>query len=1106
MNENALLALYRAMYTARQIDKVEQELTQRGAAFFHVSGAGHEASAAIALHLTSEDWLHCHYRDKALLIARGLPIREFFDSVMCKQHSSSHGRQMSAFVSCPELKILSVVTPTGNNALQAAGVAAATKNQPSRPIVVCGIGDGTAQQGEVLEALGEAARDQLPLLLVVHDNRLAISTHTAGRTFFSLPTGDATSFQGIPIHYVDGRHPARACHEFGRLIRDMRVDRKPCIVVMRTERLASHTNADDQRIYRSADEIQGVAESGDPIPRLAAALQEAGVAAQVLADIRADAERRVAAAVEESAAGPDPVAEFGSKVALPVELTHPSYEIRGDDSQQPLIMGHAIREVLRQQLATNPQVFLYGEDIEDPKGDVFGVTKGLSTQFVGRVRNSPLSESTILGTAVGRALAGQRPVAFIQFADFLPLTFNQLTSELATMYWRTAGQWQAPVIVMAACGAYRPGLGPYHAQTFEGFAAHCPGLDICMPSHATDAAGMLNAAFQSGRPTLFLYPKAMLNDRARATLADVSELFVPIGVARKTRVGRDLTLVGWGNAIPLCERAAEDLVRAGAEVEVIDLRSISPWDERMVLQSAEKTARLVVVHEDNQTCGLGGEILATIAERSRLPVAMRRVTRPDTFVPCNFANQVELLPSYRRVLATAADLLDFDVTWDQPPQAEDGLFDVPAIGSAPSDETVTLVEYLVRENQEVERGAPLASVEAAKSVFEIAAPVAGTVMELPIQEGESISVGKTLLRLRVTAQTTRHKTLVVEESGTPILVKRQPTERYPLPKRGDKRRAFEVGVSDISAVTGSREVSNREVLVGATSMTPEDIVRLTGIERRNWINDGEDAVTLAVRAARHTLDKEELAIDDLDLVICSTTSPTTVTPSMACRVLNGLVDGKSDTALQAFDINAACSGYLYALQAGYDFLQSKPDSRVLVVTTEVLSPLLNREDLDTAILFGDAASATVLYGESHFEKSCGRLFRPELSAKGEDGSSLMVPFRDHGFIHMRGRKVFTEAVRSMITSLNRVCQREGLGVEDLRLIVPHQANQRIIDAIQGRVAASVYSNIRRYGNTSSTSIPLCLSELLPHSKPGDRLGLCAFGGGFTFGASIIQAT
>jgi len=1105
MNRQTLLTLYRAMYTARQIDKVEQELTQRGEAFFHVSGAGHEASAALAPHLTSDDWLHCHYRDKALLLARGLGIRAFFDNLLCKDHSAARGRRMCAFFSEPKLKILSMVAPTGNNALQSVGVAAAVKDQPSRPLVLCSIGDGTTQQGEVLEAIGEAVRSNLPVLFLIQDNRLAISTKTSGRTFYSLPSGPAESFYGLPVHYVDGRDPYASWLRFGEIVNLLRDQRGPQLVVLDVERLASHTNADDQRVYRQAEEIQQAAQAGDPIARLAQQLVDDGCAPEVLRELGGEIEAQVAQAEEEAARGNDPAPKFEAKRPLPVELTHPTKETRGDEAQPELTMGQALREVLGHRLATDSRVFLFGEDIEDPKGDVFGVTKGLSTRFPGRVCNSPLSESTIIGTSIGRALAGQRPVAFIQFADFLPLAFNQLALELANMYWRTDGQWQAPLIVLAPCGAYRPGLGPYHAQTQEALLAHVPGLDIFMPATATDAAGMLNAAFESGRPTLLLYPKAMLNDPARATSANVAQQFVPIGAARKLRSGRDITFVAWGNTVSLCERAARDLEAAGVEPEIIDLRSLSPWDERMVVASAEKTSRLIVVHEDNQTCGFGGEVMATVAEKSRFPVAMRRVARPDTFVPCNFANQMQVLPSYQRVLTTAAELLDFDLTWQPPQEQEDGIFELQAIGSAPSDETVTVVEYLVGVGARIQRGAAVASVEAAKSVFEITAPVSGEIAELLVREGESIAVGQPLIRILVDEPVAREKTMLIEDPGTPVLVRRRTSDRLVLPRRAERRRNFDVGLSAIEAVTGNRVIRNDELLTAAAALTSEDIVRLTGIESRNWVDNEQNAVSLAVQASLKTLEQERLSVDELDLVICSTTSPTAVTPSMACQVLNGLVRGKSNAMLQAYDINAACSGYLYALQAGYDFLQSRPEGRVLVVTTEVLSPLLNRNDLDTAILFGDAASATVLYGETFFEHARSRLFRPELSAKGEDGSTLKVPFRDRGFIEMQGRKVFTEAVRSMIASLLRVCQREGVGLDDLNMIVPHQANQRILDAIQSRVGIQVYSNIRHVGNTSSTSIPLCLSEIMPQIHKGDRLGLCAFGGGFTFGASILQA-
>lgn len=1105
MNQHTLLTLYRAMYTARQIDKVEQELTQRGEAFFHIAGSGHEATAALAPHLTADDWLHCHYRDKALLVARGMTIRAFFDSFLCKDQSSSHGRRMSGFYSDPSLHILSMVTPTGNNALQAVGVAAAVKDDASRPIVYCGNGDGTTQQGEVTEAIAAAVRDRLPVLFNIEDNRLAISTSTRGRTFMSLPDGDADSYYGLPIQRIDGHDVATSFQRFGEIVERMRRERTPQLVVFSVERLTSHTNADDQRVYRTAEELRECAMTGDPITRLEHRLLAEGCEASTLAALRRNVDSEIAATLEAASAGPDPTPQMSAKAVIPVELTHSSYEVRGDAENATVTMGQALRNVLDHQLATDPRVFLYGEDIEDPKGDVFGVTRGLSTKYNGRVCNAPLTESTIIGTSIGRALAGQRPVAFLQFADFLPPAYNQLTCELASMFWRTGGQWTAPVVVMAACGGYRPGLGPYHAQTYESVMSHTPGIDVFMPSNACDAAGMLNAAFKSERPTLILYPKAMLNDLSRATSPNVAEQFVPIGSARKVRTGRDITFVAWGNTVSLCERAADDLERAGVEVEIIDLRSLSPWDEHMVVASVEKTSRLIVVHEDNHTCGFGSEVLATVGEKSRFPVSMRRITRPDTFIPCHYGTQIEVMPSYQKVLSTAAQLLDFDLTWEQPAEQEEGIFDLLAIGSAPSDETVTVVEFLTQAGARVEKGDVVASVEAAKSVFEMTTSVAGKVTELLAEEGDSIAVGKPLLRIRSDDAVVHKNAVLLENPGEPILVRRRPAERLPLPKRYD-RRAFDVGLSSVAAVTGNRVVPNSELLASTDDMTVEDIMRLTGIESRNWVAGDQNAVTMAVQAAQRTLEEEDLLVDQLDLVICSTTSPTSVSPSMACQVLSGLVRGKSNAMLQAFDISAACSGYLYALQAGYDFLQSKPDARVLVVTTEVLSPLLDRNDLDTAILFGDAASATVLYGESHYENARGRLYRPELSAKGEDGGTLTVPFRDGGYIRMQGRKVFTEAVRSMIASLNRVCQREGVGVNDLNMIVPHQANQRILDAIQHRIDTTVYSNIRRFGNTSSTSIPLCLSEVLPNAKKGDRLGLCAFGGGFTFGASILEAT
>ena len=1105
------LALYRAMLTARLIDQLERAITNRGEAFFTVGTSGHESTAALAPHLIAEDWLNCHYRDKALLIARGVPPQAFFDNLYCKRSSSSGGRRMSGFCSDPALHVMSMSTPVGNGALQSVGVAAAVKDQDAAPLVYCGVGDGTTQQGEFLEACSEAVRSALPVLFVVQNNRYAISTTTEGRTFFSLPNGRGECLFGMPVRFVDGRRAEVAFEAFGSIVAEIRETRRPAVVVYDVERLTSHTNADDHTIYRDAAEIERSHQIGDPVPMFEEWLLEQGRSQDELDEVRSQVEAEVEAADEAAAAGAEPEPVFDAKRTLKIELTHPSRERRGTQDGLQLNMRDAMREVLRDRLACDPRLVLLGEDIEDPKGDVFGVTKGLSTQFAGRVMNSALTESTIIGTAIGRALAGQRPVAFIQFADFLPLGYNQLVSELSTLHWRTAGQWNAPVIVMIACGGYRPGLGPYHAQTQESVIAHAPGLDVFMPSTAADAAGLLNAAFEAERPTVFLYPKSLLNNQDLTTSADVDRQFVPIGTARKVRAGRDITLVGWGNTVLLCSRAADALEKAGIEAEVLDLRCISPWDEHAVLASAEKTARLVVIHEDNHTCGLGGEILATVAQQTRVPVAMRRVTRPDTLIPCNFANQIEVMPSFSRVLSTAAELLNLDLRWIPPEKGEAGIHLVEAIGSGPSDDTVTVVDLLVEPGAEIERGDPLASLEATKSVFEITSPVSGLLEEILVAEGDVVDVGAPIMRINTGTESKRPKPITQELCGTPVLSRKTTTETLHIPHEYKERRPFGVGMSSVATVTGSRLMTNNEliktgVIRNSNGMSVEDIVRRTGIETRMWAQNGENAVEMAARACWKLLDTEDLIVDDLDLLICSTTSPTSVTPSMACQILNSLSNGKGESMAQAYDINAACSGYLYALQAGYDYLQSMPHGRVLLVTAEVLSPLLDPADFDTAILFGDASSATVLYGEGHFDKAKARLYRPEVSAKGEDGSTLSVPLMHDGYIQMKGRKVFSEAVRTMVASLNRVCDRERIRVEDLKLVVPHQANQRIIDAIQGRVAVEVFSNIRRYGNTSSSSIPLCLNDLLPEAKKGDLFGLCAFGGGFTFGASILETS
>ncbi len=762
-------SVYESILKSREVDLLEQDYTQRGEAFFHVSGGGHENIAFLNPHLIPEDYLHCHYRDKSLMIARGVTVKQFFLSLFCKDGSHSRGRQMSAHLSDPQNRVLSLVGPVGNNALQAVGAATVVKGQAGNPLVLCALGEGTSQQGEVLEAIAHAVREALPVLFVIEDNSWAISTKTAGRTFYSTPDGEAEQFYGIPIVRVDGRDAEASYEAFGAAVAKMRADRRPAIVVFRVKRLNSHTNADDHRAYRTLEEIEQTRKQDDPVPRLRTWLLANGVAAAELDAFDARVRAQVLAASIEAQDSPDPQPNFEAKATLPAALADPSREYRGTSEGDQITMLEAMREVLKNRLGWDPNVSLFGEDIEDPKGDVFGVTKGLSQAFPGRVKNSPLAESTIVGVAIGQALAGARPVAFLQFADFFAIAYNQIFAELGSMHWRTDGGWKAPVILMVSCGGFKPGLGPFHASSMESIAAHTPGLDVFLPATAGDAAGLLNAAFESKRPTIFFYPKSCLNDRAQTTSRDVARQLVTIGKGRKHREGTALTLVCWGNTVALCLRAADALAAAGATSDVLDLRSLSPWDVDLVLESARKTGRLIVAQEDNHTASVASEISATVAERAGVPVALRRVCRADTYVPLHFENQLEVLPSYKKILGAAVEMLGGELTWTIVATGEAGVSYVEAVGSSPSDESVTVLEWKVKKGDALTPGLQLAEMEADKAAFDLSCPVEGTLAEILVPVGELVKVGTPLLKVATGTARVSRKPVTLENPGEPTI-------------------------------------------------------------------------------------------------------------------------------------------------------------------------------------------------------------------------------------------------------------------------------------------------------------------------------------------------
>ena len=640
----------------------------------------------------------------------------------------------------------------------------------------------------------------------------------------------------------------------------------------------------------------------------------------------------------------------------------------------------------------------------------------------------------------------------------------------------------------------------------DGIAAHTPGVDVFMPSRADDAAALLNAAFETERPTLFFYPKNLLNSRDFATTRPAARLLASPGKARLLREGGDLTMAAWGNTVVHCMKAADALAEAGAQAEIIDLRTLVPWDKEMLISSAEKTGRLIVVHEDTHTAGMGAEILSTLAESSRRPLQLRRVTRGDTYVPCNFANQLEVLPSYKRVLETAVELLNGSISWRKKEEADGELYSLEAVGSSPSDELVTVIEWLVAEGDSVSEGQEIAELEADKAMVTLSSPVAGVVSSLDVAEGDSVKVGEEIARIRLEKGSVRIKPITREDPGTPVIVSLETgtSGASGVPREGT------AAIAAVRSALGSRIVSNEEVSRLCPTWSPDDIVRRTGIRERHWAGADENALTLSVNAAGRLLDDLEMDFDQVDLLICSTVTPVMNTPALATMVqyeLNRKYN--TDCSCPAYDINAACSGYIYGLQVAYDYLAQKPDHQVLLVTADVLSDRIDTADPSTAPVFGDGATATMIVGAKEVSaKGVLEIKRPVLSASGEDGSLLRIPADLKDPVFMEGPEVFRKAVTAMADILKNACAEAGIAAGELDLVVPHQANQRIIDAVRQKLRAKpekVYSIIDEIGNISSSTIPVCLERILADVSHGETYyGLTAFGGGFTFAGGVLK--
>ncbi|MDX2066605.1 MAG: thiamine pyrophosphate-dependent enzyme [Fimbriimonadaceae bacterium] len=633
------LELLRLMLLSREGDRREGILLRQSKGWFQVSGMGHEALAVIAHLLREDDWLFPYYRDRALMLARGLSHFDLALAYLAKKDSSSAGRQMPGHFSSRAHNVFSVCTPTGGGLLPACGTAWAMKLDGKDSVCLASVGDAAARQGEFFEAVAFALQENLPVVFVVEDNKYGISTPTEKFLPFHL---DLLSDENVVK--VDARHPDRVWDVFEPAITKARQGHGPTVVWADLDRLSSHTSSDDHRVYRNLEDIEAMAHR-DPIRLLAEELIATGeltateweATQQEIVEL-VDAEYRRA----ERATDPDAHAVL-DEVFAPA----PPAEVPPISRAERTTMVQAINTTFAKGLESNPNMIFFGEDIEDPKGGVFGLTKGLSETFPKQVFNSPLAEATIMGVAVGMAAYGYRPVFELQFVDFMAPGWNQITSNMSTLRWRTNGDWKCPLVIYAPYGAYLPGGSLWHSQANESYLAHTPGLKIAIPSTPADAAGLAWTAMHGEDPHFLLIPKHIF--RKPTPVEHVEP--VPFGKARTVREGSDVTVVTWGNCIELVEEAA---AQTNVSLEIIDLRSIVPCDYDAITQSVQKTGRLIVVHEDNITCGFGQTILAEmtrVPERWNLFLSPPQlVAREDVHIGYNPIYEYAALPSVDQVL------------------------------------------------------------------------------------------------------------------------------------------------------------------------------------------------------------------------------------------------------------------------------------------------------------------------------------------------------------------------------------------------------------------------------------------------------------------------